>query len=141
MKTSNKPSVLPKRFVIYGNPPSKKNTLRIWTVRGHPRIGPSAQYFQWERSALEQLKNQWSGPPIPRTVPINMTAYFYKKTKRICDLSNLYEGVQDVLQKAGVLENDSGIKGHDLSRIYYDKECPRTEVILWVIKDEYLTDM
>lgn len=46
--------------------------------------------------------------------------YYVKKkkqiNKKINDLSNLYELPQDALQKAGIIENDSQIASHDLSR-------------------------
>ena len=45
--------------------------------------------------------------------------YYTKKKevfKNLADISNLYESPQDALQKAGILENDRLIEGHDGSR-------------------------
>lgn len=61
------------------------------------------------------------------TTPINAkfifyfpkTQYFTKKnerSKKLPDLSNLYETIQDALQKANVIENDTLIDSHDGSR-------------------------
>jgi len=40
-----------------------------------------------------------------------------KLSRKLPDLSNLYELPQDALQKAGVIKNDNLIRSHDLSRI------------------------
>ena len=54
------------------------------------------------------------------------------KTKRKCDLTNLLECADDVLVKAGILVDDNYtiIESHDGSRVHYDKENPRTEIII-----------
>jgi Holliday junction resolvase RusA-like endonuclease len=49
------------------------------------------------------------------------TVYFTKdgrRSNRVGDISNLYQIVEDALQKAGVISNDSNIIGHDGSRRY-----------------------
>jgi len=45
--------------------------------------------------------------------------YYTKKnivSKNLADISNLYESPQDALQKAGIIENDRLVEGHDGSR-------------------------
>ena len=47
------------------------------------------------------------------------SVYFTKAGKRsnkVADLSNLYESVQDAMQKVGIIRNDSLICGHDGSK-------------------------
>lgn len=53
-------------------------------------------------------------------------------TRRGVDLTNLLEALDDVLVEAGVLEDDhSGILvSHDGSRVLYDKQHPRTEIVI-----------
>jgi Holliday junction resolvase RusA-like endonuclease len=53
-------------------------------------------------------------------------------TKRRVDLTNLLEAIDDILVKYGVLEDDNYniIDNHDGSRVYYDKENPRTEITI-----------
>lgn len=53
-------------------------------------------------------------------------------TKRRVDLSNLIEAVDDILVKAGVLEDDNYkiVQSHDGSRVLHDKENPRTEITI-----------
>lgn len=51
-------------------------------------------------------------------------------TKRRVDLTNLLEAIDDILVLNGVLSDDNSqiIVSHDGSRVYYDKQNPRTEV-------------
>ena len=53
-------------------------------------------------------------------------------TKRRVDLTNLLEAIDDVLVKYGVLKDDNSeiITSHDGSRVLYDKDRPRTEVVI-----------
>ena len=57
---------------------------------------------------------------------------FYMPTKRRVDLTNLLEAIDDVLGKYGVLKDDNSeiITSHDGSRVLYDKDNPRTEVVI-----------
>lgn len=50
--------------------------------------------------------------------------------RRRVDLCNLHEALCDVLVKYGVLEDDNSniVVSMDGSRVFYDKENPRTEV-------------
>ena len=56
----------------------------------------------------------------------------YMPTKRLCDLTNMLEAVDDVMVKAGLLKDDNYkiIVSHDGSRVLYDKANPRTEVYI-----------
>lgn len=62
------------------------------------------------------------------------SVYFTKQGKRSCrvgDLSNLYQGVEDCLQVAKVIENDSLIVSHDgSSRLPIEGSKYMLEVIL-----------
>jgi Holliday junction resolvase RusA-like endonuclease len=96
------------RIVIQGDAIAKKNSQRV--VRfGKGRntrhsIRASKAYEIWEKQALSQLfgVGEYTGP-----YPAEMRIFFYRKTKRKFDLSNMLEGTQDVLQKAGVIIDDS----------------------------------
>ena len=94
---------------------------------GKPFIMPSEPYKQYEKDAM------WF---IPRNIyissPCNVKCLFYMKTKRKCDLTNLLEAIDDVMVKAGLLADDNFtvIQSHDGSRIFYDKNNPRTEVYI-----------
>jgi Holliday junction resolvase RusA-like endonuclease len=62
--------------------------------------------------------------------PVNLKAQFYfGNRKNEPDLSNLYQGIEDVLQKAGVIQNDKQIVSHDGSRKIFG-ESARVEIEL-----------
>ena len=118
------------KFTIPLPPISKKNSQQIFVNPNthKPFIMPSAQYKQYERDAM------WF---IPRTsprinAPVNVKCLFYMPTRRKCDLTNLLEAIDDILVKTGVLSDDNYtvIESHDGSRVFYDKDNPRTEIYI-----------
>ena len=116
-------------FTIPLPPVSKKNSQRIMTNRltGKPFIMPSAQYKQYERDAMHFI-------PRGRNIaePVNVKCLFYMPTRRKVDLTNLLEAIDDIMVTAGLLADDNYtvIVSHDGSRVFYDKERPRTEIII-----------
>lgn len=116
-------------FTIPLAPVTKKNSQRIVINRktGRPIIMPSAAYKDYEREAALF---------IPRGVTINnavnVKCLFYMPTRRKCDLTNLLEAIDDIMVKTGLLADDNYtvIESHDGSRVYYDKDNPRTEIII-----------
>ena len=117
-------------------PITKKNSQRILKNRftGRRFIAPSEQYKQYEQQALKFLGVERLSPLI--NYPVNVKCLFYMPTKRKCDLTNLLEAVDDILVTAGVLADDNYtiIESHDGSRVFYDKERPRTEIYIEVAK-------
>lgn len=69
-------------------------------------------------------------PEEPIDYPVEVRCLFYMPTRRRVDLTNLLEGIDDVLVNASVLADDNSqiVVSHDGSRVLYDKENPRTEV-------------
>jgi Holliday junction resolvase RusA-like endonuclease len=123
-------------FTIPLKPISKKNSQQILVNRatGKPFIMPSKQYKQYEKDALYFIPKGWEAIDYP----VNVKCMFYMPTRRAVDLTNLLEAIDDILVKAGLLKDDhSGIvAGHDGSRVMYDKENPRTEVVIEIIGGE-----
>lgn len=117
------------KFTIPLAPISKKNNQQIFFNRhtGKPFITPSKQYKEYEQKALWFI-------PKGRCIdyPVNVKCLFYMPTKRLCDLTNMLEAVDDVMVKAGLLKDDNYkiIVSHDGSRVLYDKANPRTEVYI-----------
>ena len=117
------------KFTIPLAPISKKNSQQILINKatGRPFIMPSKKYKDYERDAM---------PFVPKNIfinsPVNVNCLFYMPTKRKCDLTNLLEAVDDLMVKAGLLSDDdyTVIESHDGSRVFYDKENPRTEVYI-----------
>lgn len=110
-------------------PITKKNSQRIVTVRGKPMILPSKRYKDYEKVCEPFL------PPLEIDSPVTVRCHYYMPTKRRVDLVNLLEATDDVLVKYRVLTDDNNkiIASHDGSRVFYDKENPRTEI--WI--EEY----
>ena len=74
--------------------------------------------------------------PIDRKVHICYK--FYMKTRRKVDELNLCASADDLLVSAGILKDDntSVVAHHDGTRVFYDKENPRTEIYIYEYKEE-----
>lgn len=123
-------------FTLRLPPISKKNSQQILINRatGRPFIMPSKQFKEYERAALWQIPNIHE----PIGCPCNVRCLFYMPTRRKCDLTNLLEAIDDIMVKSGLLSDDNFtiIESHDGSRVLYDKENPRTEVYITMVKRE-----
>ena len=66
------------------------------------------------------------------TPPVNVKALFYMDTRRRVDLVNLEQALCDLLVHYKMIEDDNStiIKSMDGSRVLYDKDDPRTEVVI-----------
>lgn len=123
------------RFTIPGAPRTKKN--HGWrTKSGHQM--PSRAFTQWNKDA------QWSlalipreqlvyGRRLPLKETVNCSALFYRDAER-GDAVGYYQALADALEEAGIVENDSLIVSWDGSRMLKDKENPRIEVRLEVVR-------
>lgn len=119
------------RFTILGVPQVKKNSRQLVVRKGRPISLPGKPYREWAQTALLQLRSQWMGQaPIPRTTWLNAAIVSYQAKGQACDASNLYQGPEDVLQEARIIENDYQIVSHDGSRRLRDAANPRVEITL-----------
>lgn len=116
-------------FTIPLPPITKKNSQRIVInpATRRPFIMPSAAYKQYEKDAARFLYKN-----IKINTPVNVKCLFYMPTRRKVDLTNLLAAIDDILVRAGILADDNYtiIESHDGSRVYYDKENPRTEIYI-----------
>lgn len=114
-------------FVIPLPPITKKNSQQIMTNRatGKPFVSPSRQFKKYENAALWYI-------PKHRYIdfPVNVQCLFYMPNRRKVDLTNLLEAIDDIMVKAGLLLDDNStiIQSHDGSRVFFDKENPRTVI-------------
>lgn len=126
------------KFTIPIPPITKKNSQRIMRnpKTGTAFISPSKQYKDYEQAAMRYVPILRGISPINN--PVNVKCLFYMPTKRKCDLTNLLEAIDDVMVKAGLLADDNYtvIQSHDGSRVFYDKENPRTEIHITEILEE-----
>lgn len=115
-----------KMIVIPLEPRTKKNSQRIVNNGVRPYIIQSKAYKAYEKQALYFIR------PLGIDYPVNVRCLFYMKTHRRVDLVNLLEAIDDILVKAGAIEDDNCeiVAGHDGSRVYYDKDNPRTEIYI-----------
>ena len=111
-------------------PMTKKNHQRILLNQktGRHWIAQSPQYERYERDALRLMAR----PEKPIMVPVNVKLTFFMPTRRKVDLVNLIEAANDILVRRGILLDDNSqiVVGHDGSRVLYDKERPRTEIVI-----------
>lgn len=127
------------RFTIPGQTIAKKNSQRVVRLGSRAAIRPSKAYDAWEKAALLELALQripaWPGP-----YPVELRLFFFRQTMAKWDISNMIEGTQDVLQKAGILADDSMlhvVPVIDMRPSGYgwaiDKANPRVEVMISAI--------
>jgi len=91
---------------ISGTFPSKKNSKQIITKgRSRPSLISSNAYIAWEKMAILEFKVGWNEKRIIRCESI--TYHFCFPDKRVRDLSNAVEGINDALVHAGVLKDDN----------------------------------
>ena len=134
----------PLNFIIEGQPMSKKRNWVPLCGRGRPRIILSKQYKAWEKSATDQLWVQRIGyqstmivPWVPIAEPVTVRFLFFLKGHGKIDLSNLYQGPEDALVVAEILQDDALIESHDGSRKYSDhNDMPRVHIKIMPFKEE-----
>lgn len=115
-------------FTIPVAPRTKKNHSQIVYAHGRPMIIPSKQYKQYVKDASVFVPRL----PEPISTPVNVEYHFYMPTRRKCDLVNLIQSANDLLVECGLLldDNFTVVESHDYSRVHYDKNNPRTEVVI-----------
>ena len=127
------------KLIILGQTPSKKNTHRSMYSSYKKRfiIAPSKACLEWENLAILQLMHQMNYQGLETiTKPVHCKILVYRATKIKADRLNLYQSVEDALERAGVIENDFLIESHDGSRVYYGvkAEDARAEIYVEVVE-------
>lgn len=116
-------------LVIPGRPKVLKNSKRI-LGRGRRKIVlPSVAYAKWEAHALASLRGRKSIALIDEPLTAHYRFYFANRQSEP-DVSNLIEGPQDVLAKAGVIANDRLIMRVTAEKFFGRGEA-RTEISLY----------
>ena len=127
---ANEPPEIIWQSLVPLNPRSKKNHQKIiYNQRTHKSMIVQGDiYREYEKDCAWFLKP----PAEPIDYPVNIRCVFYKDTARRCDLTNLLEAIDDILVKYKVIADDNFkiIAGHDGSRVYIDRENPRTEIYI-----------
>lgn len=111
------------------NPITKKNHGRLVQKRfpngkSIPIMLPSEAYTKYEKACKPYI------PEVkePIDYPINLKCTYYMGARRKCDVTNLLQATCDILVKYKVLADDNHniVASVDGTRVYYDKENPRT---------------
>src|SRR5438552_1669262 len=102
-------------FVLEGPPRTKKNSARIDTRGGRIRKLPSKAYEAWNDMVQPQLMLVRIKAPeglLPITCPINVEARFFRHAD-VGDAVGFYQGLADVLEEGGIVQDDSQIRSWD----------------------------
>ena len=122
-------------FTIPLTPITKKNHQRIVNNHrtGKPIVIPSRQYEEYEKNAAWFIPR----PQKPIDLAVNVQCLFFLPTRRKGDLTNYLESIDDVMVKCGLLKDDNYtiIQSHDGSRVLYDKDNPRTEILITSVEE------
>jgi len=136
-------------FAIHGAPRTKKNSPRIVNIGpmcracgkrgGFPKVLPSLAYEEWESAALRECmaikpKLRAAGVELPIVAPIGIEALVYRD-RAVGDLSNYLEAVGDMLQAAGIIQDDKQIEDWDGSRRLKDANNPRVEIFITILQE------
>lgn len=120
-------------IVIQGQPRTKKNGSRIALTPDNKRVLlPSKAFKQYEKVALIQLARVQA---VHGPVSV-LCRYYLQDRKSWPDLVGLLQATSDILQAAGVIDDDKYIVNYDGSMIAgLDKDNPRVEIIIHQITE------
>ena len=122
-------------YMIPLAPVTKKNHQRVLIRQnGKPFVAPSEQYKRYESQAGWFLRPV---PSKPIDYPVTVKVLYYMPTKRRVDRTNLESAILDILVENRVLKDDNRdiVASTDGSRVFVDKENPRTEIYIEAYKE------
>lgn len=131
-------------YTIPLDPRTKKNHMKI---AGKGRRCPVCRKFESQFVTQSKVHDRYHADalpflrPLPRQpldIPVIVKYHFFMQTHRRVDKNNLSACADDLLVDAGVLMDDNSniIVSHDGTRVFYDKENPRTEIYITEYKEE-----
>ena len=108
-------------------PPSKKNSKQIICTQDRPRLISSKAYRAWHDGEMWILKKYKPKKPIEKC---EISCEFWFPDNRRRDLSNVFEGIADILVDAEILKDDDWktVESILLYAMGIDKKHPRVEV-------------
>src|SRR5574343_846432 len=125
------------KITIPGTPRTKKNSQIM--VKGRNLILPSKAYQEYYKFCIGTKRNpgwlmQWGNACFTKPVHV-CCQYWFPNHKSRPDLVGLLQATSDLLEAAGIIENDRLIVSYDGSYIVgIDKENPRAEIIIREVK-------
>lgn len=116
------------KITIPGRVAILKNSKRIFG-RGRKKIViPSPKYVAWEDEALAAVLGSYKGQAIDFPCEVHAKFYFANHQGE-ADLSNMIQGPEDVLQKAGILKNDKLVMRAEMEKFFGHE--PRVEIEIY----------
>lgn len=130
---------------------SKKNNKSIYRGKGgRPFIATNSKYKALDDILVLHLRRRAAELHLVKTIshPVRCVFHFFSPSwvtkrgtinRRAGDLSNLFLGPEDALQKAGIIDDDSQILSYDGSRKILSQDT-KIEIYLFKIDPrEYLS--
>lgn len=116
-------------IVLKGRPKSKKNSKRVVYVKGRMLMLPSLGHKEWHAEMMATLLDFKPKTPISCAY---IKCVIYSENKRKFDLSNAWESVGDLLNDAGIMEDDNVYCLPNLLLQFggVDKENPRCVITI-----------
>lgn len=114
-----------KRYVITGQIKGGKNNIII-TRTG--RRFPNASWAKWRDAAVREIASQRQGS-AQYTEAVNVRLDYYAEDRRRRDMPAIVDAIFHVLEKAGVVKDDTLLWITESSR-NYDKANPRAEITI-----------
>jgi len=121
-------------FIITGNIPSG-NRKQIGYKNKKPFLFKQKQ--KEIKSIISQIKQQWRSTTINKKVKVEYLFYFPDKRRR--DVDNRMKILNDCLEDAGVIADDSLIFEGKFKKIISKKKGHLTIIRIKEIKDEYIS--
>ncbi len=118
------------KIEILGRPISKKNSKQLIPVRGRTIMIPSKAYNQFRKDALVQVLGK-----KPVLSPYAVRYEFQMKGRLDTDIDNMIAGINDILQEAGIIDDDKNIIWIEAVKIPL---CDDWKTIIEI--DNYATD-
>lgn len=106
----------------------KKNQQRVVGVGKGKRVIYSEKFVQWEKQAIMEVYRKRDSNLILTWVEADYKFYFTNQQGE-ADVSNLVEGIQDVLTKCGIIQDDRLVKRFTAEKFFGSE--PRLEVKLY----------
>lgn len=120
-------------FTIKGQVPGGKNSIK--TTRIGKRF-PTKRFEAWRDHAVLQVRQQSKNflNEIPINKPANIEIYYNAGDNRRRDVPGIADAIFHVLERAGVVEDDTYLGGHGKECLFFNygkRGEPGVEVIIW----------
>lgn len=117
-------------YRIEGQVRGGKNNVLV--LKNGRRIPPKI-FQQWSKGAISEIKAQGL-PKHPISKPCNIYITYYASDRRRRDTPALLDGIYHVLERAGVVKDDTLLGGDGKTEIFDNRgksKEPHVEILIW----------